>query len=219
MAVNHYQQTTMGKPLNDLTGFRFGALVVLGLGQKQRATNGAWWLCQCDCGAQKNLAGSDMVQGKIKSCGCQHRQRIGDAGRKHGLSKSRTYRIWQAIRNRCNRIHQDYSCRGITYDKRWDLFENFLADMGLAPDDLSIDRIDVNGNYEKSNCRWATREQQSNNTRANIFIEWDGRRQTRSQWEKEFGMRPTTLRSRLRAGWSMKRAMTPLPADEPAQPE
>jgi hypothetical protein len=214
----------MGKPLNDLTGSRYGALVALRLGEKQRKTNGAWWLCACDCGATKNLPSSDLVGGKISSCGCQHSQRIGLAGTKHGMSKVRTYRIWQAMRNRCNRLHQDYSARGITYDKRWDSFENFLADMGDAAEGMSIDRIDVNGNYEKSNCRWATREQQANNTRANVFIDWNGKRQTRSQWERELGMRPTTLRSRLRAGWPMDRAMkplaegnVPLPADEPAQ--
>jgi hypothetical protein len=214
----------MGKPLNDLTGSRFGALVALCLGDKQRKTNGAWWMCACDCGSIKHLPSSDLVAGKIASCGCQHGKRIGIASTKHGMSKGRTYRIWQAMRNRCNRLHQDYSARGITYDKRWDSFENFLADMGEASDGMSIDRIDVNGNYEKSNCRWATREQQANNTRANVFIEWNGKRQTRSQWEKELGMKPTTLRGRLSAGWPMEKAMqplkwleagnTPLPADE-----
>lgn len=215
------RKSLMGKPLNNLVGFRFGSLTVLQLGEKQRQHNGAWWLCLCDCGTQKNIPATDMVQGKINSCGCEHAKRIGDASKTHGMSKGRTYRIWQAMRNRCNRLHQDYSARGITYDRRWDVFENFLADMGQAPEEMSLDRIDVNGNYEKTNCRWATREQQANNTRSNVFIEWNGKRQTRSQWEKEFGMRPTTLRSRLRAGWSMERAMqplaegnTPLPADE-----
>ena len=200
----------MGKPLNNLQGFRFGSLTVLQLGEKQRPMNGAWWLCLCDCGTQKNIPATDMVQGKINSCGCEHAERIGNANITHGKSKSRTYKLWMAMRNRCDRINQDYSCRGIVYDERWKSFENFLEDMGEAPEGLSLDRIDCNGNYHKANCRWATREQQANNTRANVFIEWDGKRQTRSQWEKELGMQPTTLRSRIKAGWSMERAIKPL---------
>ena len=210
----------MGKPLNNLQGFRFGSLTVLQLGEKQRQHNGAWWLCLCDCGTQKNIPATDMVQGKISSCGCEHAKRIGKAQVTHGKSKSRTYKLWMAMRNRCDRINQDYSCRGIVYDERWKLFENFLEDMGEAPDGLSLDRIDCNGNYHKANCRWATRLEQANNTRANIFIEWDGKRQTRSQWEKELGMRPTTLRTRLKAGWPMERAMKPLAwVAEGGQPE
>jgi len=177
----------------------------------------------------KYVDGTISISAILRSDGTSIPLRIGKASETHGMSKGRTYRIWMAMRNRCNRINQDYSCRGITYDERWDSFENFLSDMGEAPDDMSIDRIDVNGNYHKANCRWATKEQQANNTRANIFIEWDGKRQTRSQWEKELCMRPTTLRSRLRAGWPMERAMkplawlaegnTPLPADNPPQGE
>ena len=197
----------MGKPLNNLQGFRFGSLTVLQLGEKQRPTNGAWWLCLCDCGTQKNIPATDMVQGKINSCGCEHAERIGNANITHGKSKSRTYKLWMAMRNRCDRINQDYSCRGIVYDERWKSFENFLEDMGEAPEGLSLDRIDCNGNYHKANCRWATRVEQANNTRANVFIEWDGKRQTRSQWEKELGMRPKTLRSRIRAGWPLERRM------------
>ena len=200
----------MGKPLNNLQGFRFGSLTVLQLGEKQRPMNGAWWLCLCDCGTQKNIPATDMVQGKINSCGCEHAERIGRASITHGKSKSRTYKLWMAMRNRCDRINQDYSCRGIVYDERWKSFENFLEDMGEAPEGLSLDRIDCNGNYHKANCRWATRVEQANNTRANVFIEWDGKRQTRSQWEKELGMQPTTLRSRIKAGWPMERAMKPL---------
>lgn len=207
----------MGKPLNNLQGFRFGSLTVLQLGEKQRSTNGAWWLCLCDCGTQKNIPSTDMVQGKVKSCGCEHGKRIGIASQTHGMTKTRTYGIWQALRNRCNRINQDYSCRGITYDERWDNFANFLSDMGEAPEEMSLDRIDVNGNYEKANCRWATREQQANNTRANVFLEYNGKTQTVTQWAKELGMKPDKLRSRLRYGWTTHRALsegnTPLPAD------
>ena len=202
----------MSKPLNNLQGFQFGSLTVLQLGKSHG--NGAVWLCQCKCGTQKEVRASDMVQGSVKSCGCEHTKRIAKASTTHGLTNTRTYSIWQAMRNRCNRINQDYSCRGITYDERWDSFENFYLDMGEVPEGMSIDRIDVNGNYNKDNCRWATREQQANNTRANVFIEWNGKRQTRSQWERELNMKPTTLRSRFKAGWSLDRAMQPLPADE-----
>ena len=202
----------MGKPLNNLQGFQFGSLTVLQLGKSNG--NGAVWLCQCKCGNQKEIRSSDMVEGKVNSCGCEHCQRIAKASTTHGMTNTRTYSIWQAMRLRCNRINQDYSCRGITYDERWDSFENFYLDMGEVPEGMSIDRIDVNGNYNKDNCRWATREQQANNTRANVFIEWNGKRQTRSQWERELNMKPTTLRSRFKAGWSLDRAMQPLPADE-----
>jgi hypothetical protein len=209
----------MSKPLNNLQGFHFGSLTVLQLGKSHG--NGAVWLCQCKCGNQKEIRASDMVQGKVKSCGCEHTKRIAKANKTHGMTNTRTYSIWQAMRLRCNRINQDYSCRGVTYDERWDSFENFYLDMGEVPEGMSIDRIDVNSNYSKNNCRWATKEQQANNTRANVFIEWNGKRQTRSQWERELNMKPTTLKGRLARGWSMEKAMkpialgnTPQPADE-----
>lgn len=122
------------------------------------------------------------------------------------------------MRNRCNRLNHDYSARGITYSQRWDSFENFMADMGEVPDGMSLDRINVNGNYGPDNCRWATREQQANNTRANVFLEHNGKKQTVAQWAKELGMKPDKLRARLRYGWSVHRALaegnTPQPADQ-----
>ena len=207
----------MGKPLNNLQGFRCGSLTVLQLGEKQRPMNGAWWLCLCDCGTQKNIPATDMVQGKINSCGCEHAERIGRASITHGKSKSRTYKLWMAMRNRCDRVNQDYSCRGIVYDERWKSFENFLEDMGEAPEGLSLDRIDCNGNYHKANCRWATRVEQANNTRANVFIEWDGKKQTVAQWAKELGMKTDKLRSRLRYGWTIQRALAEGNQPEPAE--
>lgn len=206
----------MGKPLNNLQGFQFGSLTVLQLAKSKG--NGAFWLCQCNCGNQKNIRATDMVEGKINSCGCEKNQRISKYNVTHGMTNSRTFKLWMAMRNRCNRVNQDYSCRGITYDKRWDNFMNFLSDMGEVPDGMSLDRIDFNGNYHKENCRWATREQQANNTRSNVFLEYSGKRQTMTQWANELGMKPSKLRSRLRYGWSIERALSegnePLPPDE-----
>jgi hypothetical protein len=207
----------VGKPLSDLTGFQFGSLTILKLGRSKG--NGAWWICQCNCGKQKEIRASDMVQGKTNSCGCEHKERIAKANITHGKTNTKTYSMWLAMRNRCNRVNQDYSSRGITYDKRWDSFESFYLDMGEAPEGLSLDRIDVNGNYEKSNCQWATREQQANNTRANVFVEWQGKKQTIAQWSKELNMNYDKLRSRIvKYHWSLNRAFsegnTPLPADK-----
>ena len=205
----------MGKPLNNLQGFQFGSLTVLNLGKSNG--NGAVWLCQCKCGNQKELPATDMVQGKINSCGCEHKSRIAKANITHGMTKTRTYKLWGAMRNRCNRVNQDYSCRGITYDVLWESFENFLADMGEVPDGLSLDRINPNGNYEKSNCRWATQEQQSNNKRSSVFIDWNNKTQTITQWAKELGVNPDKLRARRKYGWSIERMLsegnTPTPAD------
>ena len=202
----------MSKPLNNLQGFQFGSLTVLQLGKSYG--NGAVWLCQCKCGTQKEIRASDMVQGGVKSCGCEHRQRIAKASTTHGMTNTRTYSIWQAMRLRCNRINQDYSCRGITYDERWDSFENFYLDMGEVPVGMSIDRIDPNGNYKKSNCRWATQEQQANNKRSSVFIEYNNKKQTVSQWAKELNMNHYTLRSRLKKGLSAEQVLKPLPAEE-----
>ena len=139
---------------------------------------------------------------------CQQR----DNGRftaTHGMKHSKTYGVWEAMFTRV-KSRPAYVNRGISVCDEWLQFENFYADMGDAPIGMSLDRIDNNGNYSKDNCRWATRVQQNNNKSTNIVIEWNGKRQTRAQWEKEFGMKPTTLRSRFRSGWSLERAMQPL---------
>lgn len=150
----------------------------------------------------------------------------GKFGRTHGMKHTSTYRLWQAMLARIRYGRVDYSGRGITVCDEWLKFENFYADMGEVPEGMSLDRIDNNGNYEPSNCRWATRLEQNNNKRNNVVITWNGKTQTRSQWEKELGMKPTTLRNRLRNGWPLEKAIQPmkwleegnqpLPADEVA---
>ena len=139
-----------------------------------------------------------------------HQTNSGRFAPTHGMKGTKIYRIWQAMLARTRYGRKDYAGRGIVVCESWKKFENFYADMGDAPDGLSLDRINNDGNYEPLNCRWATREQQNRNKRNNVFIEWNGKRQTVREWERELGMKPTTLRNRFRMGWPIERAMKPL---------
>ena len=133
----------------------------------------------------------------------------------HGMSKTRLYRIYRDMVNRCNgkkkRDYDNYYARGITYCKEWDTFEGF-RDWALSNDyrdDLTIDRIDVNGNYEPNNCRWATKIEQNNNTRQNHFITYNGETHTMKQWANILGINYATLKSRLLLyGWTVEEAFT-----------
>ena len=127
---------------------------------------------------------------------------------------SSEYSIWMNLRSRCynpkNTRYDMYGGRGITVCQRWrDDFMNFLEDMGRRPSsDHSIDRIDNDGNYEPSNCRWATRSEQARNRRSSRFLEFGGRRITLAEWAEEIGIDKRTLHIRLKAGWSIERALT-----------
>lgn len=123
-----------------------------------------------------------------------------------------TYRSWVAMRARCsNPKHHSfarYGGRGIAICKRWESYGNFLADMGERPTGTSIDRYpDKNGDYEPGNCRWATPKEQASNTRRNRMITWAGETMTMTETERRYGMNCSTLRARLRYGWSLDRAL------------
>jgi len=122
------------------------------------------------------------------------------------------YSSWIGMRYRCEKSYhiqfKDYGGRGISVCERWQLFENFFADMGHRPENASIDRIDNDGDYTPENCRWANRKQQSRNTSKNVFYEFDGRKMILADWGEELGFKRSTLAIRLHHGWSIRRAFT-----------
>ena len=129
------------------------------------------WLCLCDCGNKKIVQSNHLTSGASKSCGCLLSEKNIALRKTHGLSKSRIYRIWRNMINRCHYEKYPerhlYGGRGIVVCDRWrSSFENFLSDMGIPDSCLSIDRIDVNGNYEPSNCKWSTSKEQAANRRS-----------------------------------------------------
>lgn len=200
--------------LIDRTGERYGRLVVLSRApnKSERDTN-ARWNCRCACGRAVVAYGQDLKRGKVKSCGCLNAQRI----LKHGLTRTKIYRIWQGIFQRCEnpkeKNYHNYGGRGITVDPAWRDFNVFLRDMGQPPAGASLERMDNNGPYSKENCCWATMKAQLNNTRSNRIVEAFGRRQTLMQWAEEYGLGWYTLRSRIQYGWPIEKALT-----EPIKP-
>lgn len=131
----------------------------------------------------------------------------------HQRLKTRTYNIWKGIRVRCyNKNHhtyKNYGGRGICICKRWDSFELFFKDMGECPIGYSIDRINNNGNYSPENCRWSNKLEQSKNTRKNVFLTFNGKTQTISDWAKELNLDQDLISERIRKlKWSTKDALT-----------
>lgn len=204
----------MGKIL-DLNGMIFGRLSVLSFTKTQN--NKAYWNCLCICGKTLEVIGNDLRSGNTKSCGCLKLDKLKEGrhchSRKGGMTL--TYKSYTDMLTRCRNPKRNvwhfYGGRGITVCHRWqNSFELFLSDMGERPgSEYSIDRIDVNGNYEPGNCRWATRLQQARNRRSCKLIEWNGKKQTLIEWAEELGVNRTTLSSRINTyKWSVEKAFT-----------
>jgi len=155
--------------MKDLTDIKFGRLTVIRRAVKEEHVQRKW-LCRCECGREKEIRGSHLTSGHTASCGCIYRD--GNA-RRHGHTvgkkKTKTYNTWEHMIRRCNdpgdKDYPNYGGRGITVCSRWMKFDNFLADMGISPPDLYIDRTDNNAGYSPDNCRWVTKTVNNNNRR------------------------------------------------------
>ena len=147
----------------NITGQRFGRLVVLEPRERGEKKTSQHWFCQCDCGKTTITRGTDLRLGRTRSCGCLRLRTT------HGGYSTRAWLSWHMMRQRCqipsNPDYPNYGGRGITVCDRWDKFENFFADMGERPEGLTLDRINNDGNYEPTNCRWATLSEQRLNQR------------------------------------------------------
>lgn len=181
----------------DLTGKRFGSLVVLRRDNSMdsKIDHGLHWICQCDCGNTVSVRTTHLTRRETKSCGC---------GRiKHRQYHHRLYHIWTGMMRRCykesDRAYKDYGGRGIEVCDRWHDVINFISDMQPSfKEGLSIDRIDDNGNYSPDNCRWADRVQQARNTRRNVYVTYKGKRMLQKDFAGYIGIGCKTVTRYLR---------------------
>lgn len=210
----------MGK-LIDLTGQRFGRLTVVERAENKMSPNGtqkACWLCQCECGNRTVVIGQELRNGKTTSCGCFLRECTTIKNTTHGKRHTRLYNIWRGMLERCrNPNHKRYSRyggRGITVCDRWQNDFQSFYDWAMAngyQDDLSIDRIYVNGNYEPSNCRWATTKEQNNNRSTNRIYQLGKDSKSLAEWCETYGVKYQLVFDRIKLGWTLEEALGLVP--------
>ena len=192
--------------LNELIGEKFGRLTVTGYkgfySKQITSQKRHYYTCVCECGTEVSVQREFLLCQTTTSCGCYQKERTRAARRTHGMTDSLEYEIWRSMKARCytpnNKNYIRYGGRGIVVCREWkDSFDAFLKDMGPKPGpDYSIDRIDNDRNYEPDNCRWATRVEQHNNKRNNIYLEFNGISKTMAMWRKELGVPHHILMSR-----------------------
>jgi len=198
------------KRFQDITDDVYGMLTALYYAGKTKCGH-SLWLFRCSCGNHHVTQPRAAI--KSGDCGCQLGARISAGVTRHGCSEgSPAYKTWAGMIQRCTnknqRSYKDYGGRGITVCERWLKFKNFYADMGERPSkEHSIDRIDVNGNYEPGNCRWATQAEQHANKTNNARWEFRGQVKCAFEWAAELGISIRTIRSRLRYGWTLEQAL------------
>lgn len=197
--------------LIDLTGQKFGRFLVIAKSVSMNKKRPLWHV-RCDCGAERVVRGWDLRRGETKSCGCYNRDVARKRATTHGLKGTTTYVSWINMLDRCRRENNSsfkrYGNRGITVCSRWKEFEKFFQDMGSRPSGLTLERIDNNAGYFPGNCRWASRQQQANNRCTTRSLTFGNKTMPISVWSKELGLSKSAVSSRLRAGWSVSRALS-----------
>ena len=199
----------------DLTGQRFGRLVVAkSVVQNKSGRN--LWECKCDCGNVSYATTGHLISGNTRSCGCLYSETRHTINKIHGQSHTRLYKIWADIKTRCYNTkstnYHKYGGRGICVCNQWvedyQTFEKWALENGYK-DNLTIDRINPNGNYEPSNCRWVTQKVQQNNRRNNRLLTYNNETLTISQWSEKLGFKRSVIGQRINGmGWSVEKALT-----------
>lgn len=182
----------------DVSGKKFGMLTAIEVsGRKNKKI---LWKCVCECGKESIVSKSNLATGQTKSCGCVGKNK------KHGMCGTRVYKIWKDMKKRCDnqnsKEYRYYGGKGVTYCDDWSEFSSFYEwalESGYS-DELTIERIDYNGNYEPSNCKWATLKEQANNTSQNVLIEIDGVTKTLQQWADISNVNRSTIKRRYEKG-------------------
>lgn len=201
----------MGK-FQNLSGMKFNKLTILS--RAETHNKHTFWLCQCECGNQKIIDGSALKSGNTQSCGCLSKSNA----EKHGISKTRIYRILEGMKSRCYDKNCPRYCyyggKGVTVCDEWLKsplkFYEWALNNGYK-NNLTIERIDVGGNYSPDNCRWATHREQCNNRTTNRWIEYNSQKYTIAQLSEKYKIPYSTLRARLDRGWTLDEALfTPL---------
>lgn len=194
--------------MKDLTRNKFGRLTAIKPNGKNKYGH-VLWLCRCECGNEKTINANSLTSGKTKSCGCLNteKHKTHPNRKTHGMTGTRLNRIWKRMKSRCtNEKLKDYPLyggRGISVCDEWKNSFQAFYDWSMShgySDELTIDRIDVNGNYEPSNCRWITVKEQNNNRRNNRLININGEIKTASQWIECTKINRTEFYNRLRNG-------------------
>lgn len=201
-----------------MEGQRFGMLTVVESAGKNKHRM-ALWKCKCDCGGVIILQRGSLISGNTKTCGCKTNDLKSTHGHKRNVPGakyrgSKTYVCWAAMKSRCsNPRHKnwkDYGGRGIKVCEEWMQFENFLNDMGERPDGMTIERLDNNLGYCKSNCRWVRNETQQMNRRNNLRITIKGETKIASEWARVAGINKETFLRRVHAGWPSEQLLQPV---------
>lgn len=200
----------MSKPI-DLVGMKFGRWTVLEYAEYK---NGVMWLCRCTCGTEKKVRSDHLRYGKSTSCGCYRNEvttkETARKNEKHGMYNTRLYRIWRGMKQRCSdkcpiRSAKSYYAKGIRVCDEWKNDFRVFAKWAIEnvyEENKSIDRINVDGNYEPSNCRWATAVEQARNKSDTLVVEYNGERRPLREWAEVLGINYSTLATRLRRGKS-----------------